>query len=122
MTDKKDKKTPAKTEKKVEKAEKKVEKKAKEVVKTPVESEDEDMLRFLQCMECGIVVSVDESCGCEPDNLTCCGHTMTELQPSRVGFMYKCGKCGLRVIIEDECECDECDLVCCSRPMALCEE
>ena len=34
-----------------------------------------------ECEECGIVVVVDEPCGCEPCDLLCCGVPMVELKP-----------------------------------------
>ncbi len=32
-----------------------------------------------KCEECGIVVVVDELCGCEPCDLVCCGVPMVEI-------------------------------------------
>jgi hypothetical protein len=127
MAENKDKTTPARTEKKVEKkaekAEKKVEKKANEPARPAVEDDDEEDLQLLVCSECGLLVSIDESCGCEAVNLSCCGKKMIEPLPSMMGSMYKCGKCGLQVIIEDDCQCEgDCDLVCCGKPMRLCDE
>jgi len=133
MAEKKDKTAPAKTEKKaekkVDKAEKKVDKKAEKKPREPVraaaEEDDEEEIQLLVCSECGLLVSIDESCGCEPANLTCCGRKMIEpelasLQP---GSLYRCNKCGVRVIIEEVCECtDDCDLLCCGKPMVLCED
>jgi hypothetical protein len=32
-----------------------------------------------KCEECGVVVVVDEPCGCEPCDLVCCGVPMVEV-------------------------------------------
>jgi hypothetical protein len=32
-----------------------------------------------KCKECGVVVVVDEPCGCEPCDLVCCGVPMVEV-------------------------------------------
>lgn len=32
-----------------------------------------------KCEECGVVVVVDEPCGCEPCDLVCCGVPMVEM-------------------------------------------
>lgn len=34
-----------------------------------------------KCEECGVVVIVDEPCGCEPCDLVCCGVPMVEMAP-----------------------------------------
>jgi hypothetical protein len=34
-----------------------------------------------KCEECGIVVAVDEPCGCSPCDLVCCGVPMVEVAP-----------------------------------------
>ena len=34
-----------------------------------------------KCNECGLVVVVDEACGCSPCDLICCGVPMKEVKP-----------------------------------------
>lgn len=34
-----------------------------------------------KCEECGVVVVVDEPCGCEPCDLVCCGVPMVAMIP-----------------------------------------
>lgn len=34
-----------------------------------------------KCEECGVVVMVDETCGCTPCDLVCCGVSMKEVKP-----------------------------------------
>ena len=34
-----------------------------------------------KCEECGLVVVVDEACGCSPCDLICCGAPMKEVKP-----------------------------------------
>jgi hypothetical protein len=34
-----------------------------------------------KCEECGLVVVVDETCGCSPCDLICCGTQMKEVKP-----------------------------------------
>ena len=34
-----------------------------------------------KCGECGLVVVVDETCGCSPCDLICCGAPMKEVKP-----------------------------------------
>lgn len=34
-----------------------------------------------KCEECGLVVVVDEPCGCEPCDLVCCDVQMKEVKP-----------------------------------------
>lgn len=38
-----------------------------------------------KCEECGIVVVVDEPCGCEPCDSLCCGVPMAEVKPKEKG-------------------------------------
>jgi len=34
-----------------------------------------------KCPECGVVVMIDEPCGCAPCDLMCCGVAMEEVKP-----------------------------------------
>jgi hypothetical protein len=36
-----------------------------------------------KCEECGVVVVVDEPCGCEPCDLVCCGVPMVKITPRK---------------------------------------
>ena len=35
-----------------------------------------------KCGQCGVVVVVDEACGCNPCDIVCCGEPMKEVKPS----------------------------------------
>lgn len=35
-----------------------------------------------KCGQCGVVVMVDEGCGCTPCDLVCCGEPMKEVKPA----------------------------------------
>jgi hypothetical protein len=82
-----------------------------------------DEIRYLECKKCGLLVSVEEECGCDDCNIMCCGEPMLELVPSMEGEVFSCPKCGIKVIVEEDCACDtRCDLVCCNKPMILLED
>lgn len=36
-----------------------------------------------KCEECGVVVAVDEPCGCQPCDLVCCGVPMIAVAPKK---------------------------------------
>lgn len=83
---------------------------------------EDEIPRFFECAECGLVVSIEEECDCNICDLLCCGVPMVEVV-SMIGEVYHCKSCGLKVVVEDICDCDSpCDLVCCEHPMVLFEE
>ncbi len=42
-----------------------------------------------KCGQCGVVVVVDEACGCSPCDLLCCGESMKEVKAPPAGTKKK---------------------------------
>lgn len=42
-----------------------------------------------KCGQCGVVVVVDEACGCSPCDLLCCGEPMKEVKAPPAGAKKK---------------------------------